>query len=425
MPVPTVGRDNAGVAPRDDLRARLAEVPSLARLLPALHGLPAPVYLVGGAVRDLLRGEVSVDLDLALEGDADRIANELAGRLGGTAMTHERFGTATVRTEELSADLATTRREVYAEPGALPIVERASLAEDLGRRDFTVNAMAISLCGDELGTLHDPHGGRRDLDAGLIRVLHERSFLEDPTRLLRALRYEARLGFVLEAETERLARDAAAAGAPGTVSGARIADELIDLLSEPDAPVAVARLRELGLDRALHPAVDADAALVTSAQLGALETGASPALAGLAALCVRGLESPASDLERWLGGLGLLASERDAVLRAARRAPALATELRSPLRPSELHALLGGEPAEALALALALGAPPDPILRYLAERPSARLEITGEDLLAAGVPESPSIGRALRETLRRKLDGEISGREEELGTALALAREEG
>jgi hypothetical protein len=126
-----------------------------------------------------------------------------------------------------------------------------------------------------------------------------------------------------------------------------------------------------------------------------------------------------------VGELGLLAPERDAVLRAGHRARALAEELRSPLRASELHELLGGEPAEALALALALEAPPDPILRYLDERPSARLEITGADLLAAGVPESPSIGRALRETLRRKLDGEVSGRDEELRTALALARRAG
>ena len=414
--------DNAGVPASPDLRARLAEVPDLARLLPALEGLPVPVYLVGGAVRDLLRGASSVDLDLALEGEAATIANELAGRLDGTAITHERFGTATVRAEKLSADLATTRREVYEVPGALPTVEPAELGEDLARRDFTVNAMAIGLCGDDFGKLHDPHGGKADLDAGLIRLLHERSFVEDPTRLLRALRYEARLGFALEAETERLAREAAAAGAPATVSGPRIADELLDLLSEPEARVAVARLGELGLDRALHPALEAKAGLVASAQRAAPETGASPALAGLAALGLKGLESGQTDLERWLGELGLLASERDAVLRAARNARALAEGLRSPLRASELHDLLGREPPEALALAVALEAPRDPILRYLDERPAARLEITGEDLLAAGVPESPSIGRALRETLRRKLDGEVSGRDEQLRTALALAR---
>ncbi|MDQ4047998.1 MAG: hypothetical protein M3131_01250 [Actinomycetota bacterium] len=411
------------MAPPLDVRARLDEVPGLARLLSALEGLPAPVYLVGGAVRDLLRGATgSMDFDLALEGDAAAVAAELAGRLDGTVITHDRFGTATVRAEELTADLATTRREVYERPGALPTVEPAPLAEDLGRRDFTINAMAIGLCGDQLGTLHDPHGGQADLDAGLIRVLHEGSFVEDPTRLLRALRYEARLGFALEPETERGARQAAAAGAPRTVSGPRIRDELMDLLAEPEAPVAVGRLRDLGIDKALHPALVGDRELTASAQLGALETGASPALAALAGLCLAGI---GDGLERWVVELALPASEREAVLRAARRAPALADELRSPLRASELYERLHGEPAETLALALALGAPAGPILDSVGERPAARLEITGADLLAAGVRESPSIGRALRETLRRKLDGEISGRDEELRMALVLAREEG
>ena len=409
------------MAAPEDLPARLGRIPGLARMLPALGGLPAPLYLVGGAVRDMLRGEVSVDLDLAVEGDAAAVAGELAGRLGGTATSHERFGTATVRADGLTADLATTRREAYGRPGALPTVEPATLAEDLGRRDFTINAMAIGLSPAELGSLHDPHGGRSDLDAGIVRVLHDRSFIEDPTRLLRALRYEARLGFALAPETERLAREAAAAGAPQTVSGARIRDELMDLLAEPEAPVAVARLAGLGIDRALHPALAADADLTASAQLGALEVGASPALAGLAALCVRG--PSVEGLDRWVAELGLAASDRDAVLRAARRAPALANELRAPMRPSELHEGLSAEPPEALALALALRAPPEPIMRYLAGRSAARLEITGEDLLAAGVPESPSIGRALSETLRRKLDGEVSGRDDELRTALSLARE--
>jgi tRNA nucleotidyltransferase (CCA-adding enzyme) len=408
-----------------DLRARLGEVRSLARLMPALPGLPAPVYLVGGAVRDMLRGADSVDLDLAVEGEAEAVAHALAGRLGGSATTHDDFGTATVRADGLAADLATTRRELYERPGALPTVERASLAEDLGRRDFTINAMAVGLCGDDLGALHDPHGGRADLDAGLIRVLHPSSFIDDPTRLLRALRYEARLGFALEGDTERLAREAAVARAPQTVSGARIRDELLDLLAEPEAPMAVARLAQLGLDSALHHALAADARLVESARGAAIETGARPDLTGLAALSVTGLGSPGTGLADWVEALALTRSERDAVLRAARRAPNLAEELGSPLRPSELHERLGREPAEALALALALGAPPEPILRYLADRPQARLEITGEDLLAAGVPESPSIGRALRETLRRKLDGELTGRDEELRTALALARENG
>lgn len=410
--------------PVTDLRARLASLPGLDTLLPVVGGLDWPSYLVGGAVRDLLLGEGSVDLDIAVEGDAPTAARALAARLGGTALKHERFGTATVRAGSLTADLATTRREVYDRPGALPRVEPAPLHEDLGRRDFTVNAMAVALTGEELGRLHDPHGGTVDLGARWIRVLHQASFVDDPTRLLRALRYEARLAFVLHPDSERLAREAAAGGALLTVSGNRIRVELEALLAEPEAPGAVARLAQLGLDRALHPALTADPQLVASAQLGAVQTGASPVLSALAALCIgASSEEQRQGLERWVTGLGLPAPAREAVLRATRRARALADQLASPLRPSQLHESLTGEPAETLALALALGAPAEPILHYLTALRPARLEITGADLVAAGIPESPLLGRALRETLRRKLDGELCGREEELRTALLLARE--
>ena len=411
--------------PVTDLRARLAALPGMETLLPALAGLGAPCYLVGGAVRDVLRGERSVDLDVAIEGDAPTAADVLAKRLGGSAVAHDRFATATVRAGALVVDLAATRREVYAGPGALPAVEPAALPEDLGRRDFTVNAMAIGLLGEDLGRLHDPRGGRADLDAGLIRILHPASFLDDPTRLLRALRYESRLAFSLEPETDRLAREAAAAGALSTVSGVRVRVELMDLLAAPEARQSVTRLAELGLDHALHPAVDADPELVAAAKRGALETGASPALTALAALCAGRAQvaTRREQLEPWVEALGLVAPDRDAVLRAAGRAHALVEQLRSPLRASVLHELLEGEPPEALALALALGAPEEVVLLYARRLRSARLEISGADLLAAGVAESPAVGLALRETLRRKLDGELCGREEELRTALELARE--
>ena len=401
-----------------DLRERIRRLPGMGRLLPALAGLP-PMYLVGGAVRDLLRGAHAVDLDLAVEGDARSVARALAARLGGTTREHERFGTATVRTDVLSFDLAATRTETYDEAGALPRVAPAPLSDDLMRRDFTVNAMAIALAGDDLGHLHDPHGGLADLDAGMVRILHPGSFLDDPTRLLRAVRYESRLGFRMDDDTERRARAAVAEDAMSTVSGARVRDELIDLLTELEAPAAVERMRELGLDRGLHPALDPDPELVASASLAAVALGADRGRASLAALIAAAPE----ELDEWLAGLHLDAQARDGVSRAARVAPDLARELRARARiPSELRDLLGGEPPEALALALALGAPPEPVLRWVTELSGVTLEIGGDDLLAAGVPEGPAVGRALEETLRRKLDGLVKGREDELRTALELAR---
>lgn len=395
----------------------LRALPGIEQLLPALEGLK-PCFLVGGAVRDLLLGATTVDLDVAVEGDAEAVALHLAERLGGEVRAHGRFGTATVRAPGLQVDLATARRETYAEPGALPEVEPATLDEDLRRRDFTINAMAMSLAPDELGAVHDPHGGREDLEARVVRVLHETSFIDDPTRLLRAVRYATRFGFAFEPDTERLAREATAAGALGTVSGPRIRDELIDLLGEQGAPESVELLRTLGLGDALHPALEVDPDRVASAKLAAFEIAAEPAHAALAALC---LGSP-DDLEPWIDRLGLPAGARDAVLRAARRSPALADELRGDLRPSELHALLAPEPPETLALALALGAPAEPVLDFVSRLRGIRLEISGADLLDAGVPESPALGEALERTLACKLDGEVGGREDELRLALDIAR---
>jgi tRNA nucleotidyltransferase (CCA-adding enzyme) len=341
----------------------------------------------------------------------------VAERLAGEAVEHERFGTATVRAGELAVDIATARRETYAVPGALPDVEPASIEEDLARRDFTVNAMAMRL---PEGEILDPHGGRADLEAGVIRVLHDRSFVDDPTRLLRALRYEARLGARLDPHSEELARAAIAGGALDTVSGKRIRDELLDLLGEPEAPAALERMRGLKLDCALHPAWRVLPERAASALLACSETSADPALAVLAALMVPDAEA----LHPMLDRLALTRHERDRVARAAEVGGHLAHRLAPDLSASEIHALLHGEPAETLAVALAWGAPGEPVLRFVSEIGGARLEVTGDDLVAAGVREGPAIGDALAETLRRKLDGQVSGREQELALALELARGE-
>jgi tRNA nucleotidyltransferase (CCA-adding enzyme) len=402
-----------------ELRERVRRLPGVERLLPALEGLP-PAYLVGGTVRDLLLDlPPAAHVDLAVEGDARSVARALSDRLGGEAREYERFGTAVVEVEGFEYDMATTRRETYDRPGALPRVEAAPLAEDLRRRDFAVNAMAIALKGDDLGHLYDPHGGLPDLEASLLRVLHERSFLDDPTRLLRGVRFEARLDFAFEPDTELLARAAVEESALSTVSEDRLGRELIKLLEDQEAPTAVRRLRELDVLGALHPALAPDPELVASAALGAVTLGANRVTAELAAMVV---DDP-QELDLWVAGLPLEARDRDAVARAARIARRLCAALREREHaPSELRALLAGEPPEALALALALGAPSEPVLRWATELSAVTLEIGGAELLAEGIPEGPAIGRALEETLRRKLDGLVAGRDEELDTAMSLAR---
>jgi tRNA nucleotidyltransferase (CCA-adding enzyme) len=272
-------------------------------------------------------------------------------------------------------------------------VRSATLHEDLARRDFSINAMAIPLHAEP--NLIDPHGGRADLDSGAIRVLHERSFIDDPTRALRAARYSARFSFTVDPGTERLARETDLS----TVSEDRIEAELLKLAAEPRARAGFGQLDAWGLV--------------------ALPQGSGELIDAVAALAQR---AP------WKG-------EVDAVLAvhaaATGRAPGAAGRLRdmlgsareiaaaSPSRPSDAVELASGRGGIELILARALGA--EWLDRYMTEWRDVGLEITGEDLLAAGVPEGPAVGAGLAEALRRKLDGEISERAEELRVALDAA----
>src|SRR5436853_21198 len=197
-----------------------------------------PVYLVGGAVRDLLLGRPRADVDLVVVGDAAALAQ----RFGGPAVEHERFGTVKVEVEGHEIDIATARSESYPAPGALPVVVPAEdIDADLGRRDFTINAMAIPIDGE--ARLADPHGGEGDLKEGILRILHPRSFEDDPTRAIRAARYAARLGFRLDPETEELLRKADL----DTVSADRRRAELERLAGEETAPRGYELLAEWGL----------------------------------------------------------------------------------------------------------------------------------------------------------------------------------
>jgi len=354
------------------------------RAHPELAAVPAsretPVYLVGGAVRDLLLGRGRSDVDLVVVGDAAA----LAAGLGAETVEHERFATAKARLDGHEVDIATARAETYPQPGALPEVEPAAEIEtDLARRDFTINAMAVPL--PQAGSLIDPHGGRADLEAGVLRVLHPRSFADDPTRALRAARYAARFGFGLEPDTEELLRRTDLE----TVSADRRRTELLRLAAEPEAARGFELLAGWGLAE-LRPE-----GIALAARVG--ELLAAPPWQGLAA------RGPAM-LAAALGNPG--GEER---LAAAR-----------PERPSQAVELAAGHDAVELVLARALGA--EWLDRYLLEWRAVRLEIDGDDLIAAGVREGPAVGCGLDEALRRKLDGEIAGREAELEAALAAAR---
>lgn len=397
-------------------RLLLERVRSLPAAQPLLARLDEPpgVYLVGGAVRDLLLGGTPYDLDLVVEGDAAA----LAGSLGGELTLHDRFGTSTVRLDGYAYDIARARRECYAHPGALPDVAPASLEEDLLRRDFTVNALAIALGGDAAGDLRTAPRGLEDLADRRLRVLHDLSFIDDPTRLFRLVRYASRLGFEIDPHTRELAGAAVDGGATATVSGSRLGAELRLLAREPDPVLAVRALGELGLDVALHPGFGLNDEALARRALELLPDGERR---DRLVLAVAARRVPPREVGALLDSLAFEAVDREAIVAAATRAEELARALAGADAPSEIAAVVAGAPAELVALAGALG--PDRQAREWLERlRHLRLEIDGRDLLAAGVPEGPAIGRGLRAALSAKLDRRVSGREQELAEALTVAR---
>ena len=207
-------------------------------------------YLVGGIVRDLILGVPNFDLDIVIQGDGLKFAFELARCLDARLVTHPRFGTATLITpKKIKLDIATCRSEVYPEPASLPVVSPGTIEEDLARRDFTINALAIDILPESFGKLVDFYQGRKDLKAKSIRILHDLSFVDDPTRIIRAVRFEQRLKFRIEPRSLKLLKAAAKKGMLKRVSPHRLRDEIILILSEPVAVRCILRLKRIiGLD---------------------------------------------------------------------------------------------------------------------------------------------------------------------------------
>jgi tRNA nucleotidyltransferase (CCA-adding enzyme) len=379
--------------------AKLANLPGGQAVIGAVAD-DTSVWLVGGAVRDLLLERTPSEIDLVVEGPLD----DLLGRLGGEAERFERFGTATVLLDGVRIDLASARKETYAQPGALPDVAPASLDEDLRRRDFTINAIAVRICDGEVRA--DP-AALEDLEAQALRVLYQRSFLDDPTRLWRAARYSARLGFSLEPETASLA----AAATAGSISGPRLGHELRLALAEPD-PTAVFTAVE-----SFNPAALPEGFCASPQGLGdALELLGEDGRGDLLTLaaCCKGVELEL--LTRWLDYLGFTASERDLVAISSRWVTA--APLRNAQTPAQVAAAARGAPIEAVALCGG-----DNARRWIDELRYVALEISGDELLAAGATPGPAIGAGLQYALELTLDGEIAGAEQQLEAALERAQE--
>lgn len=420
----------------DAVMAAVAEQPGGRELLALAATGEREISLVGGAVRDLLLERRPRELDVVVKADAEGTARDLAQALQDSGAgpvsitTHGRFGTANVQWPQGRADIAGRRAESYPAPGALPQVRQGSVQEDLDRRDFTVNAIAVVLGGEQAGELLAAQHALEDLEASRLRVLHERSFIDDPTRLLRLGRYRARLGFETESHTARLVGEALGAGAFATISGARVGAELRLALQEHDVLEALASLDQLGVLAALVPALGLDRPLAERA-LELLPGDGSRAELLLASLLLgpaRGRAAGRSEeaVRDLLDEYEFPAAERDRIARTAAAAPQLAHRLGLALRPSELRDVLAREPVEAIALAGAIGAlagaqrAPAQALEWIERLRGVRLQITGEDLLRAGLQPGPQIGRRLEAALSSKLDGELpeADRRAELRAAL-------
>jgi len=388
-----------------------AELAALRACEDACRDAGLRLYLVGGPVRDLILQRESVDLDLAIEGEVAPIAQKAASQLEARLVLHPRFGTANVSSREMNIDLAGTRRETYSHPGALPSVEPATLAEDLARRDFTINAIALQLT-PKPGELVDPYRGTADVRSGLIRVLHERSFQDDATRMLRAARYTARFGFKLQRDSEALLkRDLSYLQ---TISGPRLRRELSLLFEERDAVDGVLTAQRYGILGAIHPALKLQQDVARRWRM-ALQGHRQAPLDELGFCLVANAkdEGTAASVAKWLHLTGRVERALNHLVRLRAQSDKLAQASSSPTVAVEM--LEGYVPASIWALSLLDGGAAGEACReYLTRWRHMKPLLTGNDLLALGVSPGVAIGEMLRQLRRARLQVDEMTREQEI-----------
>ncbi len=427
-------------APNDDTEESLADEleqfldPALLDLLQRAAAIAEEngwaLYVVGGTVRDLLLRRPQGDLDLVVEGDAIGLAEALAAAIGGTVRSHAQFRTATLELEPaqsqeqtpesdqeqhstLTLDFVTARTEFYEYPSALPSVEAASLRHDLHRRDFTINTMAICLNPSRYGRLYDFYGGQRDLDRGLIRVLHNLSFIDDPTRILRAARLTARLDFMLEARTRDLIDDAMEYAMFGRTSPQRLINEFRLTLHEECPEQVIALLDEWGALHGLHPALrwthNLGTQFKTARRTRFQDAPLTDIYLGL-------LVFPLTDddreglIERYLPSGEHARLIRDISLLCQRIPKIIEPNIRDSLIDQLLHAL---NPSALRAGQLAEPHTAHAIDRYLTVLRHIKPELNGNDLRRLGLTPGPRLGKLLAELRAAKLDGLAPTRSDE------------
>jgi len=392
----------------DRISGQERELVALARQIARDQG--RAVFLVGGPLRDLLLERRLMDLDFTLESGAEEFARELVRRTNGTFRSYSQFLTHKVELPGAAPiDVATTRREEYPRPGSLPVVTPSGLHDDLSRRDFTINAMALEILSEEL---HDPFRGRTDLDQRQIRVLHDRSFADDPTRLYRAFRLGVRLGFRIEPHTADLIREAVEREFARTVSRERLWREFSLALAEPDRAALLEELAKAGALRVLlgtDGSGDHLAQLLKNADRLLAGWGGDAAVTFIAVL-LQG-RAPGGEMH---SGSGLTRAQIEKIQAIGTSLAALPGRLRSAASEPERFDLCANSPQELLLLAAAEAPDLEPSIERFLEYKKVDLGVRGDEL---EVPSGPHIGQALERTRRALFFGEITRSE-----ALAFAR---
>lgn len=381
--------------------------------------LGGKVYLVGGVVRDLLLGYPNFDLDLVVEGDAVKLAQQIAGISQAKLVTHLHFGTAKLSYGNFTLDMATARGETYAKPGVLPTVMAGTLNNDLSRRDFSINAMAISLAPNNYGDLIDPYQGKSDLEHHLIRILHPKSFSDDATRILRAVRYEQRLGFELEPQTAKLLkRDIPMID---TISADRIRHELELIFREKSPEYAIKRLGELGVLQRINPALKGDGWIAEkfdkARQLS--KPGQLPSLY----FCLFIYPLSEKENEQFVHRLNPPAKLAQALRDTLRLKSQLPLLDKSSLKSSEIYYLL--HEYERLAIQASAIATESPTIcshlkLFLDKLRYVKTFLNGEELKKLGISAGPEMGKILQTLHTAKLDGEVNTKADEEKLALSL-----
>ncbi|MCX8026530.1 MAG: CBS domain-containing protein, partial [Thermodesulfovibrionales bacterium] len=398
-------------------------------------------YLVGGAVRDILRGEDNLDIDIVVEGDGILYAKELANRISARVSVYKRFGTARLlpieedkglwaKNKELKIDVATARTEYYETPASLPKVETASIKKDLYRRDFTINTLAIRLNHQEFGVIIDYFGGQRDLKEKVIRTLHNLSFVEDPTRAFRAVRFSERFGFKISRHTENLIKTAVRMNIFDKLSGTRIYDELTLTFKETNPVKALQSMDRYGLLKVIHPSIR-----LTKEMLQLLESVNETViwynLLYLQGKCkshmlyIMALLYKLSDDERTqaLKRLSVNAYETGQIFKMYASAQAILSRL-NPSDDYAIYQLLKNQPIEALLFAMAVTKNEErkkAISMFLLKLNNIKPVITGNDLKDLGISEGPIYKTILNKIVEGRIKGLISTKEDEIRVARLYA----